>query len=194
MAAFTGFHTWPVNRGFVQGVVEVAVQACAATQQGEVSMNVSMKTRRLAFAALALAATASAGLAQARGPVDVQWQVTIGSPVGGYPGRGGVVVAAPVYVPVYVPVYRPTPVFLPAPLYVPAPVPPSYTNAYRQPTRWDVDGDGIPNRYDRVYNPRRDVDGDGIPNRHDRHDGDRRRCHPGANEGYEPRGGYRGGR
>ncbi len=149
-------------------------------------MNVSMKTRRFAFAALALAATASAGLAQARGPVDVQWQVTIGSPVGGYPARGGVVVSAPVYVP--------APVFLPAPVYGPAPVPPRYTNVYRQPTRWDVDGDGIPNRYDRVYNPRWDVDGDGIPNRHDRHDGDRRRCHPGAHAGYEPGAGYRGGR
>ena len=45
-------------------------------------------------------------------------------------------------------------------------------------------GDGIPDRHDRVYNPRWDVDGDGIPsrhgrdrdgdgtpNRHDRHDG-----------------------
>ncbi|KPF50334.1 hypothetical protein IP87_10705 [beta proteobacterium AAP121] len=34
----------------------------------------------------------------------------------------------------------------------------------------DADRDGIPNRYDRVYNPRWDVDGDGVPNRHDRHD------------------------
>ncbi|MBC7939687.1 MAG: hypothetical protein H7Z19_07980, partial [Chitinophagaceae bacterium] len=30
--------------------------------------------------------------------------------------------------------------------------------------RWDVDGDGIPNRHDR------DRDGDGIPNWHDRND------------------------
>jgi hypothetical protein len=30
-----------------------------------------------------------------------------------------------------------------------------------------VDGDGIPNRQDRVYNPRWDRDGDGIPNRRD---------------------------
>jgi hypothetical protein len=45
---------------------------------------------------------------------------------------------------------------------------------YRHPTRWDRDGDGIPNRYDRRYNPRRDRDGDGIPNRHDRYDNRRR--------------------
>jgi hypothetical protein len=44
----------------------------------------------------------------------------------------------------------------------------------RPPTRWDRDGDGIPNRYDRVYNPRWDRDGDGIPNRYDRHDDTRR--------------------
>ena len=36
---------------------------------------------------------------------------------------------------------------------------------------YDRDHDGIPNRYDRVYNPRWDRDGDGIPNRYDRHDG-----------------------
>jgi hypothetical protein len=34
--------------------------------------------------------------------------------------------------------------------------------------RWDRDGDGVPNRHDRVYNPRWDRDGDGIPNRYDR--------------------------
>ena len=34
--------------------------------------------------------------------------------------------------------------------------------------RWDRDGDGIPNRRDRVYNPRWDRDGDGIPNHRDR--------------------------
>ena len=33
----------------------------------------------------------------------------------------------------------------------------------------DRDHDGIPNRYDRVYNPRWDRDGDGIPNRRDPH-------------------------
>jgi hypothetical protein len=36
--------------------------------------------------------------------------------------------------------------------------------------RWDRDGDGIPNRYDRTPNGRRfvDSDRDGIPNRYDR--------------------------
>ena len=48
---------------------------------------------------------------------------------------------------------------------------PAYQRYHNQhPTRWDRDGDGIPNRYDRVYNPRWDRDGDGIPNRYDRHD------------------------
>ena len=39
-----------------------------------------------------------------------------------------------------------------------------------QPSRWDRDGDGIPNRRDRTpdgYGPRWDRDNDGISNRHD---------------------------
>ena len=47
-------------------------------------------------------------------------------------------------------------------------IPDRYDRVYNP--RWDIDGDGIPNRYDRVYNPRWDVDGDGIPNRYDRFD------------------------
>ena len=47
------------------------------------------------------------------------------------------------------------------------------TRSYREPTRWDRDGDGVPNRYDRVYNPRWDRDGDGVPNRYDRYDNSR---------------------
>jgi hypothetical protein len=132
----------------------------------------------------------------------------------------------------------PVPVItLPAPrVYLPAPVlvqpvqrsePPAavvvYEPVYRHPgfsglTRWDVDGDGIPNRYDRVYNPpwdrngngvpdRReyghhrhgpwgDRDRDGIPNRYDRRDdrwdrGHDRRYdgpHDGRQAPYEPRG------
>ena len=65
-------------------------------------------------------------------------------------------VGAPAFLPVYGPaveVYRPV-------------VRPHV--APQRPTRWDRDGDGIPNRYDRVYNPRWDRDGDGIPNRYDR--------------------------
>ena len=99
-------------------------------------------------ALLAVAGAASAGAAQARDHVDVQWSVTIGS------GARG-------------PVYAPPPVLVhqaPARVFVPAPV----RVVYRDPSHGDRDGDGIPNRHDRVYNPRWDVDGDGIPNRHDR--------------------------
>jgi hypothetical protein len=99
-------------------------------------------------ALLAVAGAASAGVAQARDHVDVQWSVTFGS------GARG-------------PVYAPPPVVVypaPARVHVPAPV----RVVYREPSHWDRDGDGIPNRHDRVYNPRWDVDGDGVPNRHDR--------------------------
>jgi len=117
-----------------------------------------MNSTKWVLAALVVAGAAATGAAQAH--EDVQWSVTIGSPVG-------------------VPVYRqPAPVYVqPAPVYVqPAPAYPAYPAYYRhhqyqQPTRWDRDGDGIPNRYDRVYNPAWDRDGDGIPNRYDRHDG-----------------------
>ena len=62
------------------------------------------------------------------------------------------------------------------PVYVqPAPVwgPPARVYApqgYRTVSQWDHDGDGIPNRHDRPYNPRWDRDGDGVPNRRDRND------------------------
>jgi len=70
---------------------------------------------------------------------------------------------------VYAPrVYGPPPVVV-----VPAP------RRYSHPTRWDVDGDGIPNRHDAVYNPVRDRDGDGIRNR----------CDPRPN--HADRGGWR---
>ena len=110
------------------------------------------KSRILIAGALAISGALCAGMAQARD--DVQWSVTIG---------------APVYV-------RPAPVYVqPAPVYVqPAYVYHGY-RGYRQPTRWDRDGDGIPNRYDAVYNPRWDRDGDGIPNWQDHHDGRGRR-------------------
>ena len=120
-----------------------------------------MNIRSIALAALAVAATLSAGVAQARGPVDVQWQVSIGAPWGGYPVQGGVVVSSPAYqpAPVYysAPQYQPAPVYYSAPKYLPAPVylpervrvVPRYGRDYGQPVRWDVDGDGIPNRYDR---------------------------------------------
>jgi len=120
-----------------------------------------MNAKKLAIVAVAFAGTLAAAAAQAHGRDDVQFSVTIGTPF-----------AAPV-----------RPLFAPAPVFVPAPVV-RYENrydhrydaraAYRAPTRWDVDGDGIPNRVDRVYNPRWDVDGDGIPNRVDHADNRKR--------------------
>ncbi|WP_157269484.1 hypothetical protein [Azohydromonas aeria] len=125
-----------------------------------------MSSRSIVVAALALAGVLGAGMAQAHGGSDVQWSVTIGTPVG---------------VPVYTqpaPVYAPAPVYVqPAPVYVrPAPgyyyvqpSPYSRPRGYHRASRWDADGDGIPNRRDRLYNPAWDRDGDGIPNRHDRY-------------------------
>jgi hypothetical protein len=113
-----------------------------------------MSIKTLIVTVAALTATLGAGLAQAHEGADVQWSVTIG---GGAPAYG-----APY------PVYR-----QPAPVYRAYPAYPQQYPSYQHPTRWDRDGDGIPNRYDRVYNPRWDRDGDGIPNRYDRdRDGD----------------------
>lgn len=95
-------------------------------------------------AALALTCAFGTGLAQAR-DADVRWSVAIGTPVYSH--------QQPAYT-YPVPDYR-------------QPVPGYANNPYRQPTRWDRDGDGIPNRYDRIYNPVWDRDGDGIPNRRD---------------------------
>ena len=116
----------------------------------------SMAQRRFALVAatgIALAGALAAGAAQAR-DADVRWSVTIGSPVVSYP-------VPVVTYPAPLPVYR-----TPMPVYYPAvPVHPGVH--YRQPTYWDRDGDGIPNRHDRIYNPAWDRDGDGIPNRRD---------------------------
>jgi hypothetical protein len=119
-----------------------------------------ISSRSLAGAILAIGGALGAGLANAQAP-QVQWSITIGSPIYGRP--------LPVYVeprPIYV---QPAPVYVrPAPVWVPAaPVLPR--QRYVQANRWDRDGDGIPNRYDRVYNPRWDRDGDGVPNWRDRH-------------------------
>jgi hypothetical protein len=116
-----------------------------------------MSMRKFALAATLLTGALATGWAQARGPVDVQWQVTIGSPQVHLPG-GGVLLLPP----------------LPLPRVVVAPS--RRDVGYQEPRRWDADGDGIPNRQDRVYNPRWDIDGDGIPNRYDRYP---RGGHPG---------------
>jgi hypothetical protein len=113
------------------------------------------KSKWFVFSALAVANTLGAGAARAGHGPDVQWSVTIGTPATTRPAP---VVAQPH------PVYR---------VGAPFDGPHSDQRFYREPTHWDRDGDGIPNRHDRVYNPRWDVDGDGIPNRHDRdRDGD----------------------
>ena len=128
------------------------------------------KSRWFVASALALAAMLGTGAARA-GHADVQWSVTVGTPIG-----------APVYTPPGRVVSYPAPVYVqPAPMYVqPYPAyrdgygrPHGHHRYYREPTHWDHDGDGIPNRRDRVYNPRWDIDGDGSPNRYDRdRDGD----------------------
>jgi len=112
-----------------------------------------MNAKKIAIVSVALAGVLAAASVEARGRDDVQLSVTIGAPAWSV---------------------------RPVPVYRPGFVAPSYgygydrhERSYREPTRWDRDGDGIPNRYDRVYNPRWDRDGDGIPNRYDRHDNSR---------------------
>jgi len=139
-------------------------------------VNPSISTKFLAAAALAVAALAAASAAHARSDVYISVGVR-GAPV--YAQPVPVYEPAPVYYPA--PVYQPVPVYTqPAPVYRSYPqVPPNYERnhrpyhhprQYRQPTHWDHDGDGIPNRHDPVYNPRWDRDGDGVPNWHDRSD------------------------
>jgi hypothetical protein len=118
--------------------------------------------RKLILAAVALAGTLAAGASQAHSN-DVRWSVTVGSP--------GVGVA----------VGLPAPVLLPRPVVVAPPV--VVHRRQVAPVYWDADRDGIPNRYDRVYNPRWDRDGDGVPNRYDRHD-NRWRHHHHHGHGY----------
>lgn len=156
------------------------------------------KLTAAALAALGLTGALAAGTAHARGDHDVQWSVTIGSHLPLPLPR--VVLPAPVVVTPAPhgqrPVWQPYPHARTHPAPVPVPV------RYREPTRWDHDGDGIPNHRDRVHNPAWDVDGDGIPNRHDRvynpprprdRDGD------GVPNRYDPypnhpgHGGWRGG-
>ena len=148
-----------------------------------------MNTRKIAIAAALAAAALGSGVAQARGAVDVQWSVTVASPELRLPG-GGVVYLPPIPLPRAVVVqprheveYRHAPrhevEYRHAPRddveyrYAPSPeveyrLPPRHGGGYREQRHWDIDGDGIPNRYDRVYNPRWDRDGDGVPNRYDR--------------------------
>lgn len=128
----------------------------------------SIRTRA---AAVLVAVAATAGAAHAR--TDVQWQVSIPGPIGLVIGNTAPVYAAPAYPAA---VYAP-PVVYSRPVAVveqPVVVVPRRGDYRGRPSRWDVDGDGIPNRYDHRYNPRWDRDGDGVPNWRDRHDGWRR--------------------
>ncbi|HEU5297437.1 MAG TPA: hypothetical protein VFU71_21845 [Burkholderiaceae bacterium] len=112
------------------------------------------KSRLLAAAALVATGALGVGVAQAQ-ETHVSWSITIGSPVPVLP-LPAIVGPAPVVV-------QPAQVVVqPAPYY--------HDRRYHQPMRWDADGDGIPNRYDRLYNPAWDRDGDGIPNYRDHYD------------------------
>ena len=128
--------------------------------------NTSKRSRFIAVTALALAGVLGAGIAQARPEIQIPVPAFLPQP--------------PV---LHLPhaTVRPVPVYAtPAPVYA-YPQEGHYRGEYRddyrrehrsgyqQPTRWDRDGDGVPNRYDRVYNPRWDRDGDGVPNRYDRY-------------------------
>jgi hypothetical protein len=124
-----------------------------------------MKVRALAIVAVALAGAVGAGFAQARD--NVQFSVTVGQPA-----YGGWVQPAPAY----------RGWVQPAPAF----------RGYQQPTRFDRDGDGIPDRYDRFYNPAWDRDGDGIPNRYDRYDNSRHdRDHDGIPDRFDRHDGQR---
>src|SRR4051812_14328100 len=115
-----------------------------------------MNGNKIAIVAVALAGALRTRPAGTRDRDDGQRAGTIGNPLPAY-GRGVEIVRPDVPVRPYYPAQR--------------------------PTRWDRDGDGIPNRYDRVYNPPWDRDGDGIPNRYDHHDG-RAYQRDGGRDGY----------
>jgi hypothetical protein len=105
------------------------------------------------FVAVVLACAGAVGAGTSRAhAAELQWSVTIGTPRWVYP--------APVRMQ-SAPVYGVHPPAVVRGAAVVWPV------AYRTPTRWDRDGDGIPNRHDRIYNPRWDRDGDGVPNRYE---------------------------
>lgn len=126
-----------------------------------------MNISKLAALSLVLAGSLGAGLAHAGS--DVQWSVSIPGPIG---------------VSLYSQPYDALVYVQPRQVYAPVYVQPGYRTVRhdhdrdgipdrfdrRYNPRWDRDGDGIPNRYDRRYNPAWDRDGDGIPNRRDRRD------------------------
>ena len=137
-----------------------------------------MTGNKLTIASLAVAGVLAfaTGAAHAGG---VNWSVSIGVPapigVQVYGGPPAYYAAPPVY-------YAPPPVYYsPQRIYYGPPAPhyfygaPVVRERWVPARRWDRDRDGIPDRYDRHYNPRGDRDRDGSPNWRDRHDGDWRR-------------------
>ena len=125
-----------------------------------------MNTRKTMLTLTVLAAAFLGTAAQARGP-DVQWQVTVGTPVLHLPGHvrlplpplPRIVVSTPVHGPDYRDhrEYRDHRDYRDDRGYRDHR---GYRDAgYREPRRWDVDGDGVPNRYDRRPNNPRDARG-----------------------------------
>jgi hypothetical protein len=139
-----------VNRQSHESVVGVRHRDSRGTD-GQQHRSEFMHSKRFIVVALSLTGVMVADFAQARDNAELRWSVTIGMPF-----------ITPYYGPPSSVYARPAPVFQQQPHPI-----------YQQPTRWDRDGDGIANRYDRLYNPRWDRDGDGIPNWRDQHDGAR---------------------
>jgi hypothetical protein len=133
--------------------------------------------KSFATTTLLVGALAAAGIAHA-GP-DVQWQVTVETPRIRLPGH--VVLPLP-------------PILVPRAVVV-APQRDAQVHGqgygHGDSRRWDADGDGTPNRHDRVYNPRWDRDGDGIPNRYDPRPNDPRNGRGWSDREHHPRSDYR---
>ena len=117
-----------------------------------------MSLRKFAITATVLLTGALAAGGVHAGP-NVQWQVTVETPTIRLPGH--VVIPLP-------------PILVPRAVVVAPPYDERGYREAREPRRWDIDGDGVPNRQDRSYNPRWDRDGDGIPNRRDAYPNDPR--------------------
>ncbi|MFO1272854.1 MAG: hypothetical protein U1F50_14470 [Rubrivivax sp.] len=131
-----------------------------------------MNLKTVVAAMLVTAGALGAGAAQARPDVDLVVRIGVPLPLPPLPPLPGIVIRpAPAPVVVQAPVYS-QPVYQPAPVYV--------ERDWRDrddrrewrdhgrhdrdgdrewrhhPTRWDVDGDGVPNQHDRrPYDPRR---------------------------------------
>lgn len=114
-----------------------------------------MSLRNFGITAALLLTGALAASGAHAGP-NVQWQVSVETPV---IRLGHLALPLP-------------PILVPRAVSVG----PQYDDrGYRgDPRRWDADGDGVPNRRDPVYNPPWDRDGDGVPNRYDPYPNDPR--------------------